>query len=234
MAYQPIVDLCTGRVRGVEALARFVDSSRTTTQWFDDAARVERTSELELLTARAALSESADWPGDLWLNLSASVLLSPAVGGLLEGRDLSRVVVEVSEHEEVADYAGVRLALAPWRERGLRLAVDDAGAGFSSLRHVLELAPDIIKLDISLVQNLSSDASRRALVTALVAFAAEAGAVVVAEGVETEEELLALRGSGVSLGQGYHLGRALPADEHVQTLEELPPPRSPLDDGVRV
>ncbi|MGZ6792262.1 MAG: EAL domain-containing protein, partial [Mycobacteriales bacterium] len=197
MAYQPIVDLVTGDVRGVEALARFSGTGRTTSQWFDDASRVERTSELELLTARTALGESLAWGGDLWLNLSASVLLSPAVGSLLEGRDLSRLVVEVSEHEQVADYSAVRRALDPWRARGLRLAVDDAGAGFSSLRHVLELAPDIIKLDISLVQNLPTDPSRRALVTALVAFAAEAGALVVAEGVESEAEVLALRGSGV-------------------------------------
>lgn len=228
MAYQPIVDLFTGAVRGVEALARFTDGSRTTSQWFDDASRVERTSELELLTARTALQESVAWDGDLWLNLSASVLLSPAVASLLEGRDLTRLVVEVSEHEQVSDYGAVRLALAPWRAQGLRLAVDDAGAGFSSLRHVLELSPDIIKLDISLVQNLPTDPSRRALVTALVAFAAETGALVVAEGVESEAELLTLRGTGVSLGQGYHLGRAVPAHEHLAWLDRLPPQRGPV------
>jgi diguanylate cyclase (GGDEF)-like protein len=229
MLYQPVVDLPSGAVRGVEALARFDDHSRSTAQWFADATKVDRTAELELRTAALALDETAAWPGELWLNLSASVLVSPAVSGLLAGRDLTRVVVEISEHEEVPDYATLRRALAPWRERGLRLAVDDAGAGFSSLRHVLELAPDVIKLDISLVQGLPADPARRALVSALVAFADQAGALVVAEGIESEAELEALRGTGVTLGQGYHLGRPLVAATLPGAMApgDVPLPRSP-------
>jgi diguanylate cyclase (GGDEF)-like protein len=222
MAYQPVVDLLTGQVGGLEALTRFHDQTRTTTQWFEDAARVERTAELELRTAGMALAESAAWPGDLWLNLSASVLVSPAAVHLFEGRDLHRIVLEVSEHEEVADYTGVLRALAPLRARGLRLAVDDAGAGFSSLRHVLELAPDIIKLDITLVRGLPTDLKRRALVSALVAFAAESGSLVVAEGIETQAELDALHAVGVKLGQGYFLGRALPAGQRASGTVNVP------------
>ena len=214
MAYQPICDLRTGEQTGVEALARFPQSGRTTAQWFADAARVERSSELELFTARTALAEWASWPGDLWLNLSASVLLSPAAAALLDQHDCSRLVIEVSEHEEVGDYAAVRRVLDPWRRHGLRLAVDDAGAGFSSLRHVLELSPDVIKLDLSLVHGLAADPSRRALVSSLVVFATEAGAQVVAEGVETAAEAELLASAGVAFGQGYHLGRPLPAPLH--------------------
>jgi diguanylate cyclase (GGDEF)-like protein len=225
MAYQPVVNLRTGRIGGLEALTRFDDQSRTTSQWFDEAARVERTSELELRTAGIALYESASWPGDLWLNLSASVVVSPAAAHLFEGRDLSRIVLEVSEHEEVADYAAVLRALAPLRERGLRLAVDDAGAGFSSLRHVLELDPDIIKLDISLVRGLPTDLKRRALVSALVAFAVESGSLVVAEGIETEDELDALHAVGVELGQGFFLGRAQPADLRARGTVDVPQQR---------
>jgi diguanylate cyclase (GGDEF)-like protein len=225
MAYQPVVDLRDGRLQGVEALARFENTSRTTAQWFQDAAAVERTSELELATARAALEESARWPGDLWLNLSASVIVSPAAVALLHGRDLSHIVVEVSEREQVADYAGVAHALAPWRAQGLRLAVDDAGAGFSSLRHVLELTPEVIKLDISLVRGMPTDSARRALVSALVAFADEAGAQVVAEGIETEAELEALKGTGVVFGQGFLLGGALAAGDHEKLLRRSPVPQ---------
>jgi diguanylate cyclase (GGDEF)-like protein len=225
MVYQPVIDLTTGAVQGAEALARFDNRSRSTAQWFQDAAAVERTSELEVATAAAALQESRLWPGGLWLNLSASVIVSPAVVGLLEGQDLSRIVVEVSEREQVSDYAGVAQALAPWRDRGLRLAVDDAGAGFSSLRHVLELNPEVIKLDISLVQGLATDPARRALVTALLAFADEAGAVVVAEGIETEAELHALKATGVTFGQGFLLGRALAAGEHEKLLRSPPVPQ---------
>ena len=227
MAYQPICDLRTGEPTGVEALARFPQSGRSTAQWFADAARVERSGELELFTAQAALTEWGDWPGDLWLNLSASVLLSPAAAALLDQHDCSRRVVEVSEHEEVGDYAAVRRVLDPWRRRGLRLAVDDAGAGFSSLRHVLELSPDVIKLDLSLVHGLAADPSRRALVASLVVFATEAGAQVVAEGVETAAEAQQLAAAGVVLGQGYHLGRPLPAPLHARRLRSwrVPPPR---------
>jgi diguanylate cyclase (GGDEF)-like protein len=225
MAYQPVIDLRSGAVQGVEALARFDNHSRSTAQWFEDAAAVERTSELEVATATAALQESRLWPGGLWLNLSASVIVSPAVVSLFAGQDLSRIVVEVSEREQVSDYAGVVHALAPWRDQGLRLAVDDAGAGFSSLRHVLELTPEVIKLDISLVQGLATDPARRALVTALVAFADEAGAVVVAEGIETEAELHALKTTGVVFGQGFLLGRALAAGAHEQLLRSAPDPR---------
>jgi diguanylate cyclase (GGDEF)-like protein len=213
MLFQPVVDLATGCVRAAEALARFHDTDRTTAQWFADATRVDRGSELELAAIKMGLDESSSWAGHVWLNLSASVLVSPAASGLFAGRDLSRVTVEVSEHEEVDDYTSLRKALAPWRDEGLQIAVDDVGAGFSSLRHVLELAPDVVKLDISLVQGLPTDPVRRALVTALVAFATEAGAVVVAEGIETEAELQALRGTGVTLGQGFHLARPMLVDE---------------------
>ncbi|MGB8652303.1 MAG: EAL domain-containing protein [Mycobacteriales bacterium] len=226
MTFQPVVDLASGAVQGAEALARFEDG-RSAAQWFADAATVERTHELELHTARLALETSTGWQGDLWLNLSASVMVSPAAASLLAGKDLSHLVLEISEHEQVADYDGLRRVLVPWRERGLRLAVDDAGAGFSSLRHVLELMPDVIKLDISLVQGLPSDPTRRALVAALVSFAAQAGAAVVAEGVESDAELDALRGTGVLFAQGFHLGVPLPSPQHEQRLRSaVPDPRS--------
>jgi diguanylate cyclase (GGDEF)-like protein len=204
VVFQPVVELASGALRGVEALSRF-DDGRGPDQWFADAAHVGRTTELELHAARAALDAAGGWPTELWLNLSASVLLSPRAADLLAGRDLARLVVEISEHEEIRDYVALRKVLAPLRAQGLRLAVDDAGAGFASLRHVLELRPEVIKLDLSLVQGLPDDPQRAALVTALVAFAGQVGADVVAEGVETAAVLLCLQGYGVTLAQGNHL-----------------------------
>jgi EAL domain-containing protein (putative c-di-GMP-specific phosphodiesterase class I) len=235
MRYQPVVDLDSGVVRAAEALARFEDTSRSTAQWFSDASHVDRGAELEIRAMTLALGDTEDWARDVWLNLSASVLVSPAVTGLFARRDLSHLVVEVSEHEQISDYVSLRRVLQPWREAGLRVAVDDVGAGFASLRHVLELAPDVIKLDISLVQGMASDPARRALVRALVAFAAQAGAVVVAEGIETEAELQALRGTGVSLGQGFHLGVPVELARVPRrvVLATPPAPRSELQQALR-
>jgi EAL domain-containing protein (putative c-di-GMP-specific phosphodiesterase class I) len=93
------------------------------------------------------------------------------------------------------------------RGRGIRLAVDDAGSGFASLRHILQLAPDIIKIDNALTRNVYKDPARRALAAGLISFAAELGATIIAEGIETREELDALRALGVRYGQGFFVGR---------------------------
>jgi EAL domain-containing protein (putative c-di-GMP-specific phosphodiesterase class I) len=120
------------------------------------------------------------------------------------------VVLELTEHVGVDDYSALTEALAGLRRRGVRLAVDDAGSGFASLRHVLNLAPDVIKLDGELVGGLDRDPARRALAGALLAFGADIGAEVVAEGIETARECAVLRGLGFRLGQGHHLGRPEP------------------------
>ena len=116
-------------------------------------------------------------------------------------------MVELTEQEAVEDYDGLRHDLAPWLARGVRIAIDDAGAGYSSLRHVIELTPDFLKLDRELVRDLDRDRNRRALVGAMSAFAAEVGTSVIAEGVETAEELEVLRDAEVDLVQGYLLAR---------------------------
>ncbi len=105
------------------------------------------------------------------------------------------------------DYGALAAAVAPYRAHGLRLAVDDTGAGHSSLSHVLQLRPDVMKLDRQLVTALDRDPIRRALVKSLRHFCADAQVDLIAEGVETSQEALALRAIGVTLGQGFHLGR---------------------------
>ena len=142
----------------------------------------------------------------LHVNLSPPALLGPALEDLLTGAPLDRVVVEITEHHAVADYAPLLEVLAPWRARGLRVAVDDLGAGYASLRHVLMTRPDVVKVDMALVRGVDGDPVRQALLRAAVEVACSVDVAVVAEGVETEEEHAALRSVGVRQLQGYLLG----------------------------
>ena len=146
----------------------------------------------------------------LSLNASPESLLAPELVELLAPVAGSRLALELTEHAPVADYAALEAALAGLRARGVQLMIDDAGAGFASLRHVLGLHPDAIKLDLSLTRDIDSDPVRRALAASLVAFAREIGTTIVAEGIETRAELEALRALGVTHAQGYYLARPGP------------------------
>ncbi len=209
LVFQPIVRLSTGEAEGYEALARFPGGGRGPDEWFAEAATVGSLVELELATARAALAQLELIPvgGLLFLNLSPSTVTSPALRRELEGVAAGRIVLEVTERAPVADYSALREALGALREAGARFAVDDAGAGWASLQHVLELSPDFIKLDRALVRGVEADPSRRALIEGLLPVAAGMDARVIAEGIEEAAELEALRELGVPLGQGFFLGR---------------------------
>ncbi len=220
IAYQPIVALADLSVVGVEALARFPAGTRPPEEWFTAASAVGAGIDLELAAMGAALRELDAVPGYLSLNASAPTVRSPAFARLLACAPLPRVVLELTEHAAVDDYPALLAALRPLRERGLRLAVDDAGAGFASLRHVLALVPDLVKLDASLVRGLDADPAREALAAALVTFAARTGTELVAEGVETAEELAALRAVGIRYAQGHHLGA--PAPLHALATRRAP------------
>jgi EAL domain-containing protein (putative c-di-GMP-specific phosphodiesterase class I) len=117
------------------------------------------------------------------------------------------VVIELTEHAPVDDYAAIGASLARLRDRGVRLAIDDAGAGFASLRHILRLAPDMIKLDVTLTGGIEADPVRNALASSLVLFAGKIGATITAEGIESQHDLDALRSLGVGFGQGFYLAR---------------------------
>ncbi|WP_432574538.1 EAL domain-containing protein [Kineococcus sp. SYSU DK005] len=214
--YQPIVELAGLRTVGVEALSRFPAGTPRT--WFAEAARVGAGERLELAAVRAALDlrpgggdgAASGTAGFLSINVSPALAASPALVRALEGHRLEALVLEITEHEAVQDYPGLLHRLGPLRAAGLRIAVDDAGAGFASTRHVLALEPDFIKLDTSLIRDVHRDPTRRALAASLTTFAHRTGAHVVAEGVESAEELDCLRELDVSHGQGYHLGRPAP------------------------
>jgi EAL domain-containing protein (putative c-di-GMP-specific phosphodiesterase class I) len=210
---QPIVELDGGRVVAAEALGRFVvEPVRPPDVWFAEAAALGLGVELELAAIRAALAHLGALPAGvrLSLNVSPESLLAPELAELLAPVPGERLALELTEHAPVADYAALEAAVAGLRGRGVQLMIDDAGAGFSSLKHVLGLHPDVIKLDLSLTRDIDSDPVRRALAASLVAFGREIGAAIVAEGIETPGELEALRSLGVTHGQGFYLARPGP------------------------
>ena len=226
LAFQPIVDFRKDVVKGFESLCRFRPTPyRAPNFWFADAAAVELGTELELAVIAAALVEAERFPADLYVSINASPLTfcDPRLGELIGARDLSSIVFEITEHAPVEDYDLLVIALDRLREQGARIAVDDAGAGFASLRHIVQLRPDIIKLDMALTRAVDIDMARRALASALIYFAREIGASIVAEGIETEAELRTLGMLGISTGQGYFLGR--PGDR-ADALARLAEPRA--------
>ncbi len=213
IVYQPIYDLGEERVVGFEALTRFATAPvRAPDVWFNEAALVGLDEELEMAAIARAIEGFAQMPADISisLNVSPENILNGAASRVLQGAALQRIVLEITEHDSVSDYAKLAAILAPLRARGLRLAVDDAGAGYASFRHILNLHPDLIKLDISITRNINTHVSRRALAAALIRFAEETGSKVVAEGVETAAELHVLRSLRVNKVQGYLIGRPLP------------------------
>ena len=210
IAFQPIVELDSREIVGYEALSRFAaEPHRGPDEWFAEAHEVGLGPELELAAIRLACERSRDLPEGMFMAVNVSPVTAerPDLLALLAGCEVAEVVLEVTEHAQVEDYRRFRVAIARVRELGARLAVDDAGAGFSSLRHILELDAELIKLDGSLTHSLEQDPRRRSLAAALIEFGRESGASVLAEHIESELQLIELRRLGVHYGQGFHLGR---------------------------
>jgi len=209
--FQPIVELGSGGAVGAEALTRFETTPiRPPDVWFAEAREVGLGVELEMAALRSALGQLGRLPSGLYLSLNASpdTMMSPEFLALVAGAPAERVVLELTEHDSIDDYELFENAVNELRSNGVRLAVDDAGSGYSSFRHILNLRPDIIKLDITLTRGIDGDPARRALGSALLTFGLDAyNASIVAEGIETEAEFKTLRGLGCRFGQGYYLGR---------------------------
>jgi EAL domain-containing protein (putative c-di-GMP-specific phosphodiesterase class I) len=212
MVFQPIVEVASHRVVAFEALARFrTEPYRPPDVWFAEAAIVGRAVELETKAIRMALAALDQVPPQVYLtvNLSPQTIVQGPLAEVLRGFPLDRVVLEVTEHQAIESYEDIAAAILPLQREGLRIAIDDAGAGYASFRHILNLHPNIVKLDISLTRAIDTDRSRRALAAALCGFATETGCRIVAEGIETEAELQVIRALGVGKAQGYHLGRPM-------------------------
>jgi EAL domain-containing protein (putative c-di-GMP-specific phosphodiesterase class I) len=210
MVYQPIWDLGARRIMGFEALCRFAGQTDTPPdRLFREAAQLGCEVDLETSVIRGALQALRVLREDCYLavNASARTVASGALAELKGVAPLHRLVLEITEHDAVEDYGALDDALAPLRSEGLRVAVDDAGAGYASLRHIVLLKPDIVKLDMSLTRDVDADPSRQALASAMSMFCSRVHILLVAEGIETWAELDTLRGLGVPTGQGFHLGR---------------------------
>ncbi|MCP1411105.1 EAL domain-containing protein [Paenarthrobacter sp. A20] len=211
-AFQPLLCIKTGRTLGVEALSRFPDAATTSPEaWFTRAETVGLGIDLELLALRTALHTATKLPGEfsLAVNLSPSACLDQRIQDALAGAAINpdRLSLELTERQEVLDYEQLAAAVAPLRAKGVHLVVDDAGAGFASMRHIMKLDPEVIKVDRSIIKGIDRQASNRALAASMVSFATEIGASVTAEGVETAAELQVITELGMSAAQGYFLGK---------------------------
>jgi len=216
IVYQPIYDLVQHKVVGFEALSRFVKGpERSPDVWFSEANEIGLGGRLEAQAVRMSLEGLRDLPADIYVsvNMSPEHILEGTMDQFFRGKALHRVMLEITEHAVVEHYDELVQKIRPYRDRGLKVAVDDAGAGYSSFRHILHLMPDRIKLDMSLTRNIDGDTSRRALAAAFARFSEETGSAIVAEGVETAAEMHTLQALGVTRIQGFYIGRpvALPA-----------------------
>jgi PAS domain S-box-containing protein len=234
-AFQPIRRLVTGKIVGVEALTRFVsDEGANSEYWFSEASAVGLAAELEIAALETALVAAQELPPGIYvaLNISPATCLDPRLPGILESSCVppARIILELTERLEVSEYGPLISALAPLRQLGLRVAVDDAGSGFSSMRHVLQIRPDIIKLDRSLISGIDDDLGQRALGAALAEFARQIGATLVAEGIETQAELTAVTALGLTAGQGYFFGRPSINPREWAAWQDGQDPTEPMSD----
>jgi EAL domain-containing protein (putative c-di-GMP-specific phosphodiesterase class I) len=205
IAFQPILELARERPVGVEALGRVASGDVPVPRWLQGAQAAGLGIELEVLLVRIALARLPELPRDLFMsvNVSPEALVSPAFSACLGEHEIDRVVFEITEHTPFPEARVLAKQMAYLRERGGRIALDDVGSGFTSIRHVLALAPEYVKLDRTLVELAENEARHRAMVRALCTFADETGSAVIAEGVETRQQLEVLRGLGVGFGQGF-------------------------------
>jgi EAL domain-containing protein (putative c-di-GMP-specific phosphodiesterase class I)/ActR/RegA family two-component response regulator len=228
--FQPVVDLNDGHVLGVEALSRFLTKPRRSPEtWFAEAAAHGLLARLELATATQALGHLDAIPEGVYLsvNVSPETLREPRLVELLSSIPAQRVVIELTERSPIVEYEETNARLAELRALGCRLAIDDVGKGFSGLAHVVELSPDLLKFDRSLVSGVDADEHKSALIARLSSYADQVEMEVVAEGIATVGELETLRGLGVGAGQGFLLGRPGPIPSTADGTWEWPVRRHP-------
>ncbi len=215
--FQPIVDMGSHEITGYEALTRFGDESPSLV--FARATAIGLGVELELACLLASFEAGLDLPTSSWLSLNVSPELFTSGSSLrdLVERSQRNLIFEITEGAPITDYAEMRAAIAKLGP-SVQLAIDDAGAGYASLRHIIELRPSVVKLDIGLIRGVDADPIRQAMIAGIVHFANEIGCMLVGEGVETAEEAQSLIGLGVRMGQGYFFARPAPVEELLPTL----------------
>lgn len=212
LVFQPIFSAQDRTITGFEALCRFAGEPYISPdRWFLDAATVGMQADLEICVIEKALSTLTDFDPDIYLslNVSPATVQTGRLREVFRACPPDRIVLELTEHEAFTDYETLLIELDTLREAGIRIAIDDAGAGYAGLQQIVRLQPDIIKLDISLTSNIDTDIVRRSLAAALRTFAQDTHALIVAEGVETQGEFETLRAMSVDMMQGYLLGRPM-------------------------
>ncbi|MDH5420284.1 MAG: EAL domain-containing protein [Acidimicrobiia bacterium] len=236
MQFQPIFQLGNWLVGdrrpvGYEALSRF-ESDVPTDAWFRAADQLGLGVELELAAVSAAVRRLDDVPAGRYItvNVSPKVVESLPFSAIVKRLTSGRVRLEISEEALIEDYERFRSTIAELRRRGLRVAIDDVGAGMASLKHLVLIPHDSIKLDLDVVRGVDHDRNRQAMVSALVALSKATGTQVVAEGIETMSELVSLAELGVAYGQGYFLGR--PAS--LQKVDATQPPTGVAEETQNV
>jgi EAL domain-containing protein (putative c-di-GMP-specific phosphodiesterase class I) len=227
--FQPIQDLNTGATVGHEALSRFPDPTLGgPDRWFADAFNVGLGVDLEWLAATSAMTYLDTAPPEMFLtvNMSPATVMHLVENELCQPALWPRIVIELTEQVPVEDYPALQRALAPLRSQGARLSADDLGSGYAGFRHLLRLQPDILKLDISLIAGINRSHEQQALTRALLTFAYEIGAQVIAEGIEEPAELKTLQDLGVPLGQGYLIGRPAPQPKPASAVDAIGRPQA--------
>ena len=222
VVFQPIVELSSREPIGFEALARFsLRPPRPANEWFAEAKAVGLDIPLEAAAIGRAIAVIDRLPPDTFVsvNVDPNNLTSPSILNLVATAPPERVVIELTEHTPVHDYRELAAALLELRAQGLRIAVDDAGAGFASLRHVVQLAPDLLKIDTSLTAAFEHDRATRAMIVAFVAFSNDIQIRIVAEGIENERTAQMLGEIGIRYGQGYAFGRPAPLPRRTMSNE---------------
>ncbi|APE29303.1 EAL domain-containing protein [Aurantiacibacter gangjinensis] len=220
MFQQPIHALGDGKPVGVECLARFPDLTKRGPQaWFDDAQATGLGLELEMTAVRCALETVGQVPEGIYaaINASPATILSGELRRALEDAEAANIVIEITEHQAVDDFTALSREISALKPFA-RIAIDDVGTGYAGLRHLIELKPDILKMDMTLTRDVHKDPARRAITAAMVQFSGDIGCKLVAEGIETVEEREMMRELGVDYGQGYLFARPLPviaAQQHL-------------------
>ena len=227
IAVQPIVDLASGSIHAYEALARFEDAAvRSPAHWFAMAEPLGMRIDLEIACLRRALLLLDDLDPDVLLavNVSAQALRDQRIRQLVLDSRPASLILELTEEGLVRDLGSLRADLEPLLRAGVKLAIDDMGAGYSNLRQVTALAPSLLKLDRTLVHGIDAAPAQTVLIDALVGYAQRTGAQIVAEGIETAAELEVLRNLGITYGQGYLLAVPAPPWPEVSIEPATPVP----------
>lgn len=212
IVFQPILSVSTGKVLGYEALSRFPAGHGSTQTWFLDAKAAGLQVELEMSSISRAVAASLELDEGVFVSINASattILARDLVPVLLPAADRRPVALEITEHDLVSDYSALSSALEDLRTAGMSISVDDVGAGYSGLRQLVEIKPDVIKIDASIVRGIDEDDMRRAAATALTDFAGAIGAQCIYEGIETRQELDTARALGADMVQGFLLGKPM-------------------------